>query len=157
MSNKLMVILVIISLIFMCFMGGGLYLMWNKIASLDQTINPPPEDVEGEAEEEEPVDEMGEIFALDTFIVNLSDNGGKRFLRVTMDLELKGEDIPQEIEKRLSQVRDAIFTILPTKKFEDIHSVQGKIALRNEIMTSINGILQKGEVVNVFFTEFVIQ
>lgn len=157
MSNKLLVILVMISLIFMCFMGGGLYLMWNKISSLDQVVNPPPEVEEEEALEEEPVEEVGPIFSLDTFIVNLADNGGRRFLRVTMDLELKGDDIVDEAEKRLAQIRDSIFTILPAKKFEDIHGVEGKIALRNEIMSTINGFLKNGEVVNVFFTEFVIQ
>ena len=98
MSNKLLVILVIISLIFMCVMGGGLYLMWNKISSLDQTVNPPPEVEEEEVVEEEPVEEMGPMFSLDTFIVNLADNGGRRFLRITMDLELKVMILPMRLK-----------------------------------------------------------
>ena len=98
------------------------------------------------------------VYSLDTFIVNLADKGGRRFLRVTMDLELKDESLAGEIDKRLSQIRDSILMIIPTKRFEDINSVEGKIALSDEIMTKLNSFLKDGSsITNIYFVEFVIQ
>ncbi len=74
-----------------------------------------------------------------------------------MDLELKDESLAGEIDKRLSQIKDSILMIVPTKRFEDINSVEGKIALRDEIMTKLNSLLKDGSITNIYFIEFVIQ
>jgi flagellar FliL protein len=89
--------------------------------------------------------------------VNLADHGGKRYLRVTMALELSEPEAQTTIESRLPQIRDAILMILPTKKYDDISTTEGKIALRNELMENINGLMTKGHVNNIYFTEFVVQ
>ena len=47
--------------------------------------------------------------------------------------------------------------ILPTKRFEDISTVQGKTTLRDQIMETINGFLAQGKITNIFFKEFVVQ
>ena len=97
------------------------------------------------------------VYSLDTFIVNLADKGGRRFLRITMDLELKDENFTEEIDKRISQIRDSILMILPTKRFEDINSVEGKIALRDEVMIKLNSFLKDVIITNIYFVEFVVQ
>ncbi|MCK5508922.1 MAG: flagellar basal body-associated FliL family protein [Desulfobacterales bacterium] len=97
------------------------------------------------------------VYSLDTFIVNLADKGGRRFLRITMVLELNDESFVEEMDKRLSQIKDSILMILPTKRFEDISNVEGKIALRDEIMTKLNSLLKNEIITNIYFVEFVIQ
>jgi flagellar FliL protein len=47
--------------------------------------------------------------------------------------------------------------ILPSKQFSDISSIEGKIALRDEIMGSINDFLTQGKITNIYFKEFVVQ
>jgi flagellar FliL protein len=47
--------------------------------------------------------------------------------------------------------------ILPTKRFEDISTVQGKIALRDEVLETLNGFLAQGKIINIYFKEFVVQ
>ena len=47
--------------------------------------------------------------------------------------------------------------ILPSKQFDDIASMEGKIALRDEIMAKLNSLFAKNVVTNIFFTEFVVQ
>jgi flagellar FliL protein len=106
---------------------------------------------------EEEENAMGPLYSLDTMIVNLSDHGGKRYLRVTMALELNDPDAVTTIESRLPQVRDAILTILPTKTYDEISTTDGKIALRNQVMEKINSLITKGRVDNIYFTEFVVQ
>jgi flagellar FliL protein len=113
---------------------------------------------QGDQDSSVPVEKLlGPIFSLDTFIVNLADKGGKRYLRMTIDLELDSEELESEVKKRLPQVRDSILTILPTKRFDDISSAKGKTALRDQMLERINGLMARGKVTNIYFKEFVVQ
>jgi len=152
MSKTLMIIIVSVVLLFMGAVGGGFFILWNKISQLPRD---PATVEEIPVEEEENV--IGPLYSLDTMIVNLADRGGKRYLRVTMALELSDPEAMTTIESRLPQVRDAILMILPTKKYEDVSTTEGKIALRKQIMEKINSLMTKGQVNNLYFTEFVVQ
>ena len=154
MSNKIIVLLIGVVMVLMLGLGGGLFMMWNKLNAVSSQnvqsgTNSTPD--EGAAPS------MGPIFPLDTFIVNLADPNGNRYLRVTMKLELKSDEQTEQVEKRLPQLRDGILMILPTKKYTDINSVEGKTVLRDQIMASINNLLKEGSVTNIYFTEFVVQ
>jgi len=74
-----------------------------------------------------------------------------------MDLELADSTDAGTINERLSQVRDSILMILPSRQFVEIASMEGKIALRDEIIARLNGLFNKKVVANIFFTEFVVQ
>ncbi len=152
--KKLMRIIIIAFAVLLVLMGGGFYVLWNKTLPID----PQAEQAENEAAEEaiEP-DTIRPVFSLDAFIVNLSDKGGTRYLRTTMDLELTNNDTATEIEQRLPQIRDAILMTIPAKTSKDINTIQGKIALRNEIMEKLNAFIKSGSITNIYFTEFVIQ
>ena len=158
MSKTMLIIVIIGSFLFMGIMGTGLFVMWNKLSSLDRVVNPVSEgESEGANKEEEDQDVIGPICALDTFIANLADAGGRRYLRVTMDLELKDTAVGEEMKKRLPQIRNAVLMLLPTKRLEDIQSVEGKIALRGEIITRLNGLFKEESITNIYFKEFVVQ
>ena len=152
MSKTVLIIIISVAVLFMGMVGAGFFILWNKISQLP----PDPATVQDmPVEEEENV--MGPLYSLDTMIVNLSDHGGKRYLRVTMALELSDPDAVATIESRLPQVRDAILMILPTKKYDEISTTDGKITLRTEVMEKINTLMTKGRVNNIYFTEFVVQ
>ena len=153
MSNKILIILIGVMMVFVLGLGGGLFMMWNKLSAMEtQAMSP------SDQEASVPVEELlGPIYPMDTFIVNLADKGGKRYLRITIDLELDGKELESEITKRLPQVRDSILTILPTKRFEDISSAKGKTALRDQMLERINGMLARGQITNIYFKEFVVQ
>jgi flagellar FliL protein len=155
MSNKIVFLLIGVLLVMMLGLGGGLFMMWNKLSALNtQSVA----NASGNPDLEEVIDHpLGPIFSLDTFIVNLADQGGNRYLRVTMDLELGNPELETEINKRMPQVRDSILMILPSKRFEDISTVQGKIALRDQILETINGFLAQGKITSIYFKEFVVQ
>ena len=100
---------------------------------------------------------MGPVFSLDSFIVNLSDQGGKRYLRITMGLELGDPKFAEELTKRLPQIRDSILMILPSRKVDELQTTEGKNSLRTEIISNLNELLGKEIVKKIYFTEFVIQ
>ena len=155
MSNKILLLLIGVLMILMLGMGGGLFMMWNKLSTINlQTDANASDQPAQEATVEQP---LGEIYALQTFIVNLADEGGNRYLRITMDLELGNPELEDEIDKRLPQIRDSILMILPSKRFADISSAAGKIALRDEILEKLNGYLSQGQINRIYFKEFVVQ
>ena len=155
MSNKILIILIGVFLLVVVAMGGGFFMMWNKMSSMNVAKN---EKVESESEVEEKVsNEMGPTKKLESFVVNLADEGGTRYLRVSMDLELETKETAQVVDKMLPKIRDAILMILPTKKYEDIGTVEGKSTLRNEMLTKINELMVPEKIKNIYFTEFVVQ
>ena len=152
MSKTLVIIIVSVVLLFMGAVGAGFFILWNKISQLPQD---PATVEEIPVEEEENV--IGPLYSLDTMIVNLADRGGKRYLRVTMALELSDPEAMTTIENRLPQVRDAILMILPTKNYGEISTTDGKVALREQLKEKINTLLAMESVTNIYFTEFVVQ
>jgi flagellar protein FliL len=153
MSNKLMVLLVAVLLVLTTGLAAGFFMMWNKLSNLSTQGNLAANQEAQQAQ----ADASGPLFSLDTFIVNLADQERNRYLRVTMDLELAESTDSSKISERLSQIRDSILMILPSRQFEDVASMEGKIALRDEIIARLNGLFNRKVVTNIFFTEFVVQ
>ncbi len=109
-----------------------------------------------------------------TKIVNLADQGGRKFIRVnvvvefaptsteylTMAEELKTEYLNSftgEINTKLPVVNDIIITQISTKDFASIYTSEGKELLRSELISILNEKLAEYTVLNVYFTEFVMQ
>jgi flagellar FliL protein len=153
MSNKLIFLIVAVLLVLTIGLAGGLFMMWSKLSSIEAQENP----VATSGTEQSQASVLGPLFPLKTFIVNLADQERSRYLRVSMDLELVESTAANELEERLPQVRDSILMILPSKHFADIASMEGKTALRNEIITKLNGLFAENVISNIFFTEFVVQ
>jgi len=155
MSNKLIIVLIGVLFVLILGMGGGMYMLWTKLAAVSAlSAN---SDADKLAEKNKP-ETLGKVIAMDTFIVNLADPGANRYLRITMDLEVTGDKKPEEeITRKTSQLRDAILMILPTKKFSEIVSTEGKTALRDELIGALNSLLSTAKISRIYFKEFVIQ
>lgn len=109
------------------------------------------EEAEGEGEEALP----NAVLPLETFIVNLQVKGS--FLKTTMQLEFAEPELPHTVENDLPKIRDAIIGILSSKASSDLLTVEGKEKLREEIRDGVNETLGAEDVVQVYFTEFIIQ
>lgn len=97
------------------------------------------------------------MFPMKAFIVNLLDPGGKRFLKLTLTLEMDRITLQPEIEAKLAQITDAIIVLLSSMAYEDISTVEGKTKLRSQIVSRCNTFLSSGKIKNVYFSEFIIQ
>lgn len=104
---------------------------------------------------------MGPIYPLDAFTVNLLSENGSRFLKTKIDLEQPNEKAAEtltpELDKKKSAVRDIIIKTLTSKTYEEVSTAKGKDKLKDEIVKSINEILSDGYIKNLYFTDFVIQ
>ena len=132
-------------------MGGGFFMLWSKISAMEQTAAPAADIEESEASEPRP------IYNLATLIVNLADTDGRRYLRSTMDVELRKPEDEQKILARLPQVKDAAIKVMSTRNFDDINSIAGKNALKDELVVKFNEVLKSESITNIYFSEFVVQ
>ncbi len=96
------------------------------------------------------------VYKLVPFNVNLSGTP-RRFVRLSLQLEMLDERGFEEISDLGAEARDSILKLINEKTVADIRSVQGKLILKDEIMAEVNSILTDGIVKNAYFTEFAIQ
>ncbi|MBX2987607.1 MAG: flagellar basal body-associated FliL family protein [Bdellovibrionaceae bacterium] len=152
----LFIALAVINMIVVGAVGWMLYKGRQKEAekpTLDQVVQGEADTVHKEASEEKAF--VGKVIPLESFIVNLAGSKGRKIARVNMELELQGDQVAEEIEKRKAQIRDIIIITLSSKTYEEVSSREGKDNLRGEIKDTINNFLTKGKIKNVFFTEFI--
>lgn len=133
-------------------MGGGGFFAYKKFMA------PKPAAVsEEEQAKKEPVEKEGEMFALEPFLVNLSDPKGKRYLKVTVALELSSPTAKEKAEKMVPKMRDMVIMVLTSLSFEEVMTPEGKIRVREELFERFNLIMRPERVKEIFFTDFVVQ
>ena len=153
-SKKLMALIFVV-VNFLC-LGAGSYLAYKGTigASVHKLTN---EDARRElASFEATLRTEPVLFAMPTFNTNL-DGTPRRLVRVDLSLEMMDAEGYEEVINLGAESRDSIIRILNSKSFSDVESVQGKLHLKNEIVTKLNGSLKKGVVKNVYFSDFVVQ
>ena len=153
-SNKLLLIVIVILLLVLLIIGG--LVAYFLLSGGDEEEQVEPQKVEKKRKVSN-MTEIGPIYPLDGFIVNLLSNNSSRYLKCKIDLELDSSELQEEVDKKLPAIRDLIIRILSTKTVEEIQTSKGKEKLKEEIRRKINEILTTGEIRNVYFTEFVIQ
>ena len=137
--------------------GGGYYAYVNFFQEKPVEEKPAEgEEGEGEGEVKEEI-KLGVMFSMDPFVVNLAGSEGKRFLKVTVSLELSTPEVNLELDENIQKITDSILVLLSSKAFEDVYSVQGKFKLKDEITTRVNRFLVVGHIKDAYFTEFIIQ
>ncbi len=149
--SKKRIILIVIALVVLAGLGGGGFFAYKTFFAAPE--EPPPE----EAAPPPPKVTMGPVYPMDPFLVNLADPGRPRFLKVMLQLELDNDAVAAELDTLKPKVRDALLTLLSSKASVDLTTVGDKERLRNEILHRLNAFLSTGQVVEVYFTDFVVQ
>jgi flagellar basal body-associated protein FliL len=116
----------------------------------------------------------GIMYALDSKVVNLAEPGGLRYLQASIVLEfypqqadyyqladeerkLAEEELGALMDSHRPVMDDIAMTILSSKSYSEIATVEGKDALKQELQAGINESLGYPAIANVYFTEFVVQ
>ncbi len=178
-KSKLKKIVILISLLLLVGgLGGGAYWFISNdptildslpfIGKGDETSEE-GEQSEEEASEASSSENSGEsgsttvqtnpttLVSLAPLTINLSDTGASKYLKVGIDIELNSAEAAKEIERQKARIRDAIIILLSSKSYSLLSTTTGKISVKNEIASRINQILQSPRVIQVYFTDFVVQ
>ena len=152
---------IIIGVILLAVLGGGGWFAYTKFLA-----GPPADQAESadgaEGKKSAEVGEEGEpkdtqLVSLQSFVVNLADPLGRRYLKLTLDVEVRDAKASEELTKEEPKVRDAVILLLSSKTFADLQSYESKLELKNEIVERLGQIIGESKVLRVYFTEMVIQ
>jgi len=170
-SKKKVLIIAVVALL---AIGGGAFAVLGG-------ATPPP----GEVEEVEEKKEY-KLAELDTIVVNLSESTSFLKVKMLIEydpslLNQGGEGgadgggghggghagggggspnaLPPELTPRLPMIQDSIIRVISSKRATDVLTVTGKETLKQELIEAINEAtgLDEPPVVNLYFTEFIIQ
>ena len=102
------------------------------------------------------------MWKLDDFVVNLADRDESRYLKVSLVLEVEGKpkgggEGAEGQSPEDAKARDAIISVLTTKRVAELVTASGKLQLKSDIRTALNSVLQDTEVANIYFTSFAMQ
>ncbi|WP_022655309.1 flagellar basal body-associated FliL family protein [uncultured Desulfovibrio sp.] len=97
----------------------------------------------------------GQVLPLPSITVNLSDPGGRRYLKLGMEVEANA-DVSEELKAQNARIRDAVIMLLAGKSYADISTPDGKVLLKAEVAARLNQILGAQRVIRVYFTDFVV-
>jgi flagellar FliL protein len=70
---------------------------------------------------------------LDSFTVNLADEGGERLAQVALILEVGSQQAQSALSKNLPVVRNGILLLLSSQHTRTLLTLDGKLALANEV------------------------
>lgn len=143
-SNLKLIVLASVVLI----LGAGGFFGWKWYA-----------DRKGQSEAEQTQDKLSIIYPFKSFIVNLTSKQGigKRYLKITMELEVGKEEEKRKLEHHVPQLRDTVLLMLSSRTLEDINSMESKLELKQTLLSRMNQILGEAIIQRVYFTEFVVQ
>lgn len=134
------------------FLGAGGFLGWNLFLKGDKIEA-------GTAPEVKKEKTVSIIFPLKSFIVNLRAKSGvgKRYLKVTMEIEIGNQKAKETINNHAAQLRDTILMLLSSQSINEINTMEGKMELKHGLLTRMNRILGQSTIRKIYFTEFVVQ
>ncbi|MEN2994891.1 MAG: flagellar basal body-associated protein FliL [Thermodesulfovibrio sp.] len=145
-KTKMLIIIVIAVLVLMAGAAAAYFFLISKAGQQDKTFT-----IKNSKEVQ------GVNFALEPFVVNLMDQGGSKYLKVSVQIELSNAKLLEQAKNKTPQIRDAIITLLTNKTSDELITPEGKLLLKDEIKQRVTQILGEGTVINVYLTDFVMQ
>ncbi len=85
---------------------------------------------------------------------NLAEN---QFIKLDLKIQTDSTKAAEELEKREFQVRDLVIQELSEMTKEELEGKAGKKAFKTTIQSSVNALMQEGEVEDVYIVSYIIQ
>ncbi|HEX2987227.1 MAG TPA: flagellar basal body-associated FliL family protein [Chloroflexota bacterium] len=116
----------------------------------------------------------GPMFQMKETVVNLSDQGGRRYLKIALSVEFtanadefrkanaeerkaKQAEFDKKLAPQQPLIEDTIITVLASRTTTDVASPEGKQQLKADLKDSLNRALGGDQVANIYFSQFVTQ
>ncbi len=136
-------IIIIGLVIFLVAMGASYFIMRSLIAPLVP-------------KEEEHETLTGNLVTVGEFTTNINDEGGTRFLKVEVYVEVADEKVQEEVTAFMPVIKDTILAILSSQTVSDLDPINRE-KLKEKMKKSINAKIGQNLVKGVYFTNFIMQ
>jgi flagellar basal body-associated protein FliL len=100
------------------------------------------------------------IVQFESFVVNLADVEGDRFMRVTLRVVLRDEDDASAArgdELLLTKIRHQMMATMSSRQAQDVVDFEGKERLRRDLKDALRPLFDEDEFVDLLFTGFLVQ
>lgn len=162
-GSKIIIIVLLVLLVFSAGFAGYLFLTKDK--STDENSSKLPPAIEPNTSANTEAKTSTEYIApykiaMDEFLVNLADEGGKRYFKLKLSIGYdtkKEKEMTAEFEEKKDNLRDAIISVLRSKKTTDLATQKNIDDLKKDILMKINPIFQNGKAYNIYITDILIQ
>jgi len=152
-DNKAILLGVIVIVQALVAIGLTQYVLLPKLA--DQKAGIGGDAMAGLVEDVPP---RGVMVGLEDIIVTLAgDSHRPRYLRININLEVQDKITAESVKIRLPQMRDVVIMTLTEKSVDDLSKPGGKMNLRAEIFRRLDESIAGGKLMNVYFSDLVIQ
>ena len=136
------------------------YLLVNRVV-IRRLEGPEVEEIEEVKIEIAISDEPERVYReMGDFLINPADSiteGGLRFIRTQVSLGVSPASAYQQLDMQYPKLRDAVIEILSSKRVEELDSPEDREFVKDDIRFAVNRMLVRGEVLKVYFSEFIIQ
>ncbi len=132
-------------------LGGGVFFAYITFFA------PQPVPQEAVPTQAPPPNAVGEMVALDPFVVNLADPKGNRYLKMTISMEVETVEAAERAKKLAPKLRDIVIMMLTSLSFEEVMTPEGKLRIRDELLDRFNRVTKPDRIKNIYFSEFVVQ
>jgi flagellar FliL protein len=112
---------------------------------------------EGTEERVEEGGGRGNIVMLEDIVVNLKESDKLYYLKVTLGLEVASSEMQKEVEKRKAHMRDIVISLVSGKKVSELDSIDERNAVKLELLARLSKSLESGDLIQIYFSDFVIQ
>jgi len=147
-KGKSFLMMAIVGLVLLGGAGGGAWWWFHRGTAVAEA-----------APKEPPLEKRG-LVTFEPFMVNLADEGGARFLKTNIGLVVDDAAVAKELEESpvvKSRVRSDILELLTEQQAAALVTPEGKESLKNAIKARTAHALEGKKVIDVLFSEFVVQ
>jgi flagellar FliL protein len=95
-------------------------------------------------------------YALSEFLVNLADTDQQRYLKITISLGYDNSNLDSELKTKDAMIRDAVISVLTTKKAADI-TPKNMDSIKLQLIQKINPLLTNGQLNNIYINDILVQ
>lgn len=113
-------------------------------------------DTPDEATDSAPAD-FGSFYEVENMIINPAESQGSRYLMVNVGFESDQELVLTELENKEVVVRDRVIKMLGEFTVPQLSDIDQRAFLKDTLLTTVNEVLQDGQVRRLYFTQYVLQ
>jgi len=149
-------LIAIIAVVVVLLAGGGVA-AWLLLGSNDEAAaeTATAEPAAPKVEEREP-----SYMPLEKFLVNFDHKGGMRYIQTDIQLMAYEPEVLERAQRNMPAVRNRLIMLFSDQDFEALRTLEGKEALRKDVLKAVNESLKMSgpdSVQDVYFTSFVLQ
>lgn len=103
------------------------------------------------------VKDFGHIVKMFPLTVNLKEENGRNYLKITIALEIAEKRWVEEVQSKMTVLSDAAITIISEKSLEDLKKPNAKDELKKELLEEFSHYFQEPQIRQILFEEFIYQ